>query len=147
MHSPLLVTAALLATALLVDRAPAQVSANNRTWSRTYGGAVSNQGLYELRQLPGGRLVAAGYTGSFGPNLSGWLLDLKLATGDVLVFSSGHILRVLGARWLGLPAGAGRYFVLDTASLSALGYERDMTEPVFKLWNDTRHVVGEHDTC
>jgi broad specificity phosphatase PhoE len=60
----------------------------------------------------------------------------RAAAGDVLMFSSGHILRVLGARWLGLPPDGGRYFLLGTASLSALGYEHDMTEPVHKFWNE-----------
>jgi probable phosphoglycerate mutase len=60
--------------------------------------------------------------------------------GDVLVFSSGHILRVVGARWLGLEPGAARYFFLRTASLSALGYEHDRSRPVIQLWDDTSHV-------
>jgi broad specificity phosphatase PhoE len=60
--------------------------------------------------------------------------------GDVLVFSSGHILRVVGARWLGLEPGAARYFFLRTASLSALGYEHNRSRPVIQLWDDTSHV-------
>ena len=56
-----------------------------------------------------------------------------LAAGDVALVSHGHLLRILTARWLGLDPGAGRYFHLDTATLSTLGTERE--QPVITSWN------------
>ena len=62
--------------------------------------------------------------------------------GNVLIFTSGHFMRVLASRWLGLqPTQTSRYFMLNTASLSAVGYERDLSRPVIRLWNDDHHVV------
>ena len=60
--------------------------------------------------------------------------------GNVLIFSSGHILRVLSARWLGLGPAGGKYFLLSAASLSALGYEHNLSQPIIQLRNDTNHV-------
>jgi broad specificity phosphatase PhoE len=66
---------------------------------------------------------------------------VRAVEGDVLLFSSGHFIRVLAARWLGLePTTNSRYFMLSTASLSALGYEGNRARPVIRLWNETRHV-------
>jgi len=65
---------------------------------------------------------------------------LRAIDKDVLVFSSAHFLRVLGACWLGLGAAGGRYFLLSTATLSIVGYEHDKSEPALRLWNDARHV-------
>jgi broad specificity phosphatase PhoE len=53
--------------------------------------------------------------------------------GDVALFAHGHILRVLGARWLGMPAEAGKYFALSTATVSVLGFEHE--QHVLKVWN------------
>ena len=61
--------------------------------------------------------------------------QLREAGGSILIFSSAHFLRVLAARWLGLPPEDGAKFVLDTASISVLGYEHDLTEPVIRRWN------------
>jgi broad specificity phosphatase PhoE len=67
---------------------------------------------------------------------------IRATAGNVLLFSSGHFIRVLAARWLALgPECAGRHFVLNTASLSALSYEHSLANPIIRLWNDDHHVV------
>ncbi|HEV3300981.1 MAG TPA: histidine phosphatase family protein [Planctomycetaceae bacterium] len=65
---------------------------------------------------------------------------LRAAGGNAILFSSGHILRVLAARWCGCDPLAGQRFFLGTASLSALGYEHNLQEPVIQLWNDQEHL-------
>lgn len=57
----------------------------------------------------------------------------RAVDGDVVLVAHGHFLRVLCARWLGLPPEHGRHFRLDTGTYSRLGYERD--EPVILTWN------------
>ena len=62
---------------------------------------------------------------------------IRKATGNVAVFSSGHFLRVLIARWLGFDASVGRYFKLGTGGLTVLGYDHESTsEPVIRLLNE-----------
>jgi len=68
---------------------------------------------------------------------------VRAVDGAVLLFSSGHFLRVLAARWLELPPQDARHFLLGTASLSTLTYEHNPSEPAIGLWNDTRHVSAE----
>jgi probable phosphoglycerate mutase len=69
---------------------------------------------------------------------------VRAVNGNVLLFSSGHFIRVLAARWIGLePSNTSRSFKLSTASLSALGYEGSLSRPAIVLWNETRHVSRE----
>jgi broad specificity phosphatase PhoE len=61
------------------------------------------------------------------------------ADGDVLVFAHGHLLRVLAARWLGLPPASGGLFELATATLSIVGFDREA--PSIELWNEACHLA------
>ena len=58
---------------------------------------------------------------------------VRASEGDVALFAHGHILRVLAARWIGLPASVGERFLLDTATLNVLGYYYEI--PALKIWN------------
>ena len=68
---------------------------------------------------------------------------IRSIDGAVLLFSSGHFLRFLAARWLGLEPRGTRYFLLATASLSTLTYEHNPSEPAIGFWNDTRHIKAD----
>jgi len=108
-----------------------------------------NYGVYEGRtsaeihaERPDWQLFRDGCPGGESPDQVGARADrvvrrVRAIEGNVLLFSSGHFLRVFAARWLGLEPGAGRYFVLGTASLSAVGYEHDRSEPVIRFWDET----------
>ena len=61
---------------------------------------------------------------------------VRALQGNVLIFSSGHVLRVLAARWIGSPAALGRQLVLDPTSISVLGYDHHGLDSVIRLWND-----------
>ena len=82
---------------------------------------------------PGGESVA-----EVGARADRVMARLRSLDGDVLLFSSGHFTRVFAARWLGLDASCGRWFLLSTTTLSILGYDHDKSEPVIRLWNDVR---------
>ena len=95
---------------------------------------------------PGWQLFRDGCPGGESPPQVAQRADrvvdrVRKVQGNVLLYSSGHFIRVLASSWLGLePTQNSRYFALSTASLSALGYERDLSRPVIQLWNETRHV-------
>ena len=65
---------------------------------------------------------------------------VRAVEGDCLLFAHGHLLRILGARWIGAPPTAGQHLLLSTAAVSILGYERET--PALARWNDTSHLDG-----
>jgi probable phosphoglycerate mutase len=95
----------------------------------------------EIQQTaPGWQLFRDGAPGGEDVNQVGIRADRIIAEirqggASVLIFSSSHFLRVLAARWLGLPPERGDSFILDTTSISILGYEHDLQEPVIRAWN------------
>jgi probable phosphoglycerate mutase len=98
------------------------------------------------KERPDWYLFRDGCPGGESPDQVGARADrvidrVRAVDGDVLLFSSAHFLRVFAARWLGLEPDGGRYLLLGTASLSALGYEHNLSEPVICLWDDTNHVA------
>ena len=102
-------------------------------------GAYEGRKTLEIREeLPGWSLwrdgVPEGETAdAVAARVDRVLAEIRSVAGDALVFSHGHLLRVLTVRWLGLEPDAGRLLALDPGSLSVLGYERETS--VVRLWN------------
>jgi broad specificity phosphatase PhoE len=101
----------------------------------------------EIRaERPGWLLFRDGCPGGESPAQASARADrvvsrVRAVQGDVLLFSSGHFIRVLATRWIELEVtDNARRFMLSTASLSAVGYENEIARPVIRLWNDTQHV-------
>src|SRR5437667_3192326 len=98
-----------------------------------------------LKERPGWELFRDGCPGGESPEDVAARADRFIARvrgldGDVLAFSSGHIIRTIAARWLGLPPGAGRFFFCRPASVGVLGFEHDSRdEPIISLWNYVTH--------
>ena len=87
---------------------------------------------------PGWSLFRDGCPGGESPDQVAARADrvidkIRGTDGDVVLFAHGHILRVLAARWIALPASHGEHFLLDTATLSVLGYYRE--QPAIRIWN------------
>jgi len=111
-----------------------------------------NYGEYEgrttvdiLRERPDWQLFRDGCPGGESPQQIAARADrvvrhARAVAGNVLLFSSGHFLRVLAARWIGIEPVNGQSLMLSTASLSALTYESSLSRPAIRLWNDTHHL-------
>jgi probable phosphoglycerate mutase len=121
----------------------AQIEPDLREWN--YGDYEGRRSVEIHAERPGWDLFRDGCPGGESAADVGTRADrvvrrVRATNGDVLIFSSGHFLRVFAARWLGLAPGAGRYFLLSTASLSAVSYEHNPSEPAIRLWDETSHL-------
>lgn len=115
-----------------------------------------NYGRYEgkrsvdiLRERPDWQLFRDGCPEGESPEQVADRADRVVArvrrvAGNVLLFSSGHFLRVLATRWIGLAPIHGQALMLGTSSLSSLGYENSLSQPAISLWNDMHHVLGSN---
>jgi broad specificity phosphatase PhoE len=126
--------------------AMAEIDPNLVEWN--YGQYEGLRSAEILAERPDWQLFRDGCPGGESPAQVGERADrvaqrVRAIPGNVLLFSSGHFIRVLAARWLALgPGSAGKYFLVTTASLSALGYEHKLSQPVIRLWNDDHHVAA-----
>ena len=117
--------------------AAAEVDRDLLEWN--YGDYEGRRTPEILEERPKWQLFRDGCPGGESPEQVGRRADrvvkrLRVVEGDALLFSSAHFLRVLTARWLGLEPSGGGHFLLDTASLCALGYEHNsLLEPVIRL--------------
>jgi broad specificity phosphatase PhoE len=97
------------------------------------------------RERPGWHLFDDGCPGGetaddVGARVDRAIAELRAADGDAAVFGHGHCLRVLAARWLGLPARDGARFALSTGSVSVLGGEHE--RPAMWGWNESAMMPG-----
>lgn len=99
-----------------------------------------------LKERPDWQLFRDGCPGGESPQQVATRADrvvsrVRAIAGDVLLFSSGHFLRMVATRWIGIEPINGQSLMLSTASLSAVGYENSILRPAIRLWNDTHHVL------
>jgi broad specificity phosphatase PhoE len=103
-----------------------------------YGDYEGITAMAILASAPGWQIFRDGAPGGETPEQVGARVDRVIARvravdGDVALFAHGHVLRVLAARWIGLPPGAGEHFLLDTGTLCVLDQYRGT--PAVKIWN------------
>jgi broad specificity phosphatase PhoE len=127
-------------------RSLAEIDPDLLEWD--YGEYEGRRGADIRKERPDWNLFRDGCPGGESPHQvaarANRVVDrVRAIPGDVLLFSSGHFIRVLATSWLDLePTVNSRRFLLSTASLSALGYEESLSRPVIRLWNDTHHVAA-----
>jgi broad specificity phosphatase PhoE len=122
----------------------AQIDADLVEWD--YGEYEGRLTLYILKERPDWQLFRDGCPGGESPQQvaarAGRIVSrVRSVAGDVLIISSGHFLRVLATQWISIESINGKFLMLGTSSLSALGYENSISHPAIRLWNDTHHLL------
>jgi broad specificity phosphatase PhoE len=119
--------------------AAAEVDRDLVEWD--YGGFEGKVTSDILKERPGWELFRDGCPGGESPEdvaarAERFVARVREIGGNVLAFSSGHIIRMIAACWLGALPSAGRFFFCDPASLGVLGFEHNsLEEPIVRLWN------------
>jgi broad specificity phosphatase PhoE len=124
--------------------AVAEIDPNLLEWN--YGDYEGRRSVEIHAERPDWQLFRDGAPGGESPQQVAERADrvvdrLRAVSGNVLIFSSGHFLRVLAGSWIGIEPYEARSLMLSTGSLSVLGYEHNLEQPVIKLWNDTNHLL------
>ena len=119
--------------------AAAQIDTDLLEWD--YGQYEGKTTAEILRERPGWELFRDGCPGGESPQdvaarADRFVRRVRELGRDVLAFSSGHVIRMIAARWLGLPPATGRCFFCRPGSVGELGFEHDSPDqPVIRLWN------------
>jgi probable phosphoglycerate mutase len=112
------------------------VDADLVEWNYDEYEGMTSEEIHEV--APGWLIFRDGCPGGETPEQVGVRVDRVIARTraldrDILLFAHGHVLRVLAARWIGLPPENGQHFLLDTGTLCVLSYYRDV--PALRIWN------------
>src|SRR4030095_3723146 len=122
----------------------AEIDPNLLEWD--YGEYEGRRSVEIHAERPDWQLFRDGAPGGESPQQVAERADrvvdrLRAVSGNVLIFSSGHFLRMLAGSWIGIAPYPAKCLTLSTASLSALGYEHNLQQPVIQLWNDTSYLL------
>ena len=121
----------------------AQVDPDLVEWD--YGRFEGKLTRHILKERPGWEMFRDGCPDGDSPQdvaarADGFIARVRRTEGDVLAFSSGHIIRMIAARWFGLPPAAGRFFFCRPASVGVLAFEHNSSEePIIGIWNYVTH--------
>jgi broad specificity phosphatase PhoE len=128
--------------------AVAEIDPNLLEWN--YGDYEGRRSVEIHAERPDWQLFRDGAPGGESPQQVAERADrvvdrLRAVSGNVLIFSSGHFLRVLAGSWIGVEPYEARSLMLSTGSLSVLGYEHNFEQPAITLWNDTNHLLPTNE--